>query len=391
MRLNKAFKTSLALGLLAAFFVTSSTAASSDQQTLAEQGKYVARAADCAACHTAPDGGKAYAGGYAIASPLGTIYSTNITPSKVHGIGGWTEAQFTKAVRQGVSADGRRLYPAMPYTEYGAMSDADVHALYVYFSTGVTPADEAPEHVTRLDFPYRIRPLMAVWDALYARKQPTAPDDASDTAARGRYLVDVLGHCGSCHTPRNIFMASDDSRYLAGGDVGGWQAPNITSDPVAGIGGWSSEELVDFMKTGHAAGKAQAAGGMAEAVENSLSHLNDDDLAAMAAYLKTVPPQSQPGQTKPSYGYGEAASAGYASMTPHRRRRCAARRQIRPPASGSWQAARTPTYLASPMARASTWMPAPAAINPTGREQSTTTTLRCSTTARRVRRAPTTS
>ncbi|MHC1479809.1 c-type cytochrome [Frateuria aurantia] len=284
--------------------------AAQGQDDLAAKGAYIARAADCAACHTEP-GGKAYAGGYAIASPLGTIYATNITPSKTAGIGGWSEAQFARAVREGVSADGHRLYPAMPYTDYAGISDSDIHALYTYLNQQVAPVDTPPAHVTQLGFPYGIRASMAFWDLLYLKKPSHAEVDPQDSLARGRYLVDVLGHCSSCHTPRNLLMATDSKRYLAGGDVAGWHAPNITSDPNAGIGGWSEDELAGFLKTGHAAGKAQAAGGMAEAVEHSLRYLSDSDLHAMAAYLKSVPAQADPAVSQPDYSYGQPPAKTY--------------------------------------------------------------------------------
>ncbi|WDS34962.1 cytochrome c [Pseudoxanthomonas sp.] len=287
------------------------TAADDSHEATAMQGEYVARAADCAACHTASDGGKAYAGGYAIQSPLGTIYATNITPSKTAGIGNWSEAQFARAVRQGVAADGHHLYPAMPYADYSGISDADIHALYVYLTTQVAAVDTPPTQVTKLGFPYGIRGLMGFWNQLFVDKPDTSAPAPQDPLARGRYLVDTLGHCGSCHTPRNLFMASDKDQYLAGGDVAGWHAPNITSDPVSGIGDWSEDELAQFLKTGHVAGKAQAAGGMAEAVEHSLRHLSDSDLHAMAAYLKQVPAKAAPGQDKPASSYGQAPAQAY--------------------------------------------------------------------------------
>lgn len=274
------------------------------------RGAYIAREGDCAACHTA-DGGKPYAGGYPIRSPLGTIYSSNITPSASSGIGGWSEKQFARALREGIAADGTHLYPAMPYDAYSAMTDGDVHALYTFLMHKVAPVDDKPAHETALGFPYNMRWLMAGWNALFLDKQPFAPKPGeAPQIARGRYLVDVQGHCSSCHTPRNFFMANDKSAYLAGAAVGGWHAPNITSDPVSGIGGWSTAELVAYFRNGHVDGKAQAAGGMAEAVEKSLSHLSDPDLQAIAAYLKTVPGQRTPGQTQASYTFGESAG-GY--------------------------------------------------------------------------------
>jgi mono/diheme cytochrome c family protein len=281
-------------------------------QALVERGAYLSRAADCAACHTDPKGGQAYAGGYAIQSPLGTIYSTNITPSKRGGIGSWSEQAFAKAVREGVAADGTHLYPAMPYDAYSGISDADIKALYAYFQHGVAPVDTPEAKTTQLGFPYSQRWLMAGWNLLFLDNKRFASGDAPvPDAQRGKYLVDALGHCSSCHTPRNVFMANDSSAYLSGADVAGWHAPNLSADPVSGIGGWSQAELVQFFKEGHVPGKAVAAGGMAEAVEHSLRHLSDADLNAMAANLKSVPAKATAGQTQAAYGYGTPVTTAY--------------------------------------------------------------------------------
>lgn len=203
-------------------------------------------------------------------------------------------------------------YPAMPYPDYRNISDSDMHALYTYLMMQVAPVDEPPPHVTDLSFPFNLRLAMKGWNLLFLSKPDPSIGKAQTTEVyRGRYLVDTLGHCGSCHTPRNALMASDSSQYLAGGPLGGWHAPNITSDPVVGIGGWSVDELAGYLKNGHAAGRGQAAGGMAEAVEHSLSHLSDADLNAMAVYLKSVPAKSSPGQSKPAYGWGQTDTLHY--------------------------------------------------------------------------------
>ncbi|RWR07483.1 c-type cytochrome [Paenirhodobacter populi] len=259
-------------------------------QDLIEQGKYIATMGDCAACHTQPRGaGKPYAGGYAIASPLGTIWSTNITPSREYGIGTYTEQDFSDAVRKGVLKDGTHLYPAMPYDAYAGITDADMKALYAYFMHGVDPVDEPPAQVTELPFPFNLRFSMAAWNLLYARGNPFTPDAVLNAQEnRGKYIVDTLGHCASCHSPRGLLMGSVSGQYLRGGSVGPWYAPDITGDPVHGIGSWANEEIATYLKTGRAEGKAQAAGPMAEAVEHSFQHMADDDLEAIAAYLKTV-------------------------------------------------------------------------------------------------------
>ena len=261
-----------------------------DNAALIKQGEYVARAADCGACHrTVEKDGPKLAGGYAIESPMGKIIASNITPSKTHGIGNYTEQQLADALRKGINAQGQHLYPAMPYTSYQGMSDADIHALYVYLQHGVAPVD-TPVAPTELAFPFNIRALMFGWNQLFLDKSGFEPRQAGDAQlGRGQYLVDALAHCGACHTPRNALMAEDNSRYLSGATLGGWVAPNITSDPASGVGRWSTDELALFLKNGHVTNKAQAGGGMAQAVENSLRYLSHDDVQAMAAYLKTVP------------------------------------------------------------------------------------------------------
>jgi fructose 5-dehydrogenase cytochrome subunit len=272
-----------------------------------ERGRYLATAADCMACHTKPDGGKPFAGGYGIASPLGAIYSTNITPSESAGIGRYTEAQFASAVRDGIGGDGTHLYPAMPYASYSGITDEDIHALYAYFKHGVAPVDEVGPQ-TRLPFPFNLRFGLAGWNLLFLDGKRFKPDPAkSEQLNRGAYLTEALGHCGECHTPRNLFMAQARSRAYAGAPLGSWSTPNITSDPISGIGGWEVEDLVQYLKTGHAAGKGQAAGGMAEAVQNSLQFLPQADLEAIAAFLKATPPIRDANQVSASYAVGKPA------------------------------------------------------------------------------------
>ncbi|GGP26137.1 cytochrome c [Silvimonas amylolytica] len=272
-----------------------------------KRGEYLARAADCIACHTVPHGGKPFAGGYGIASPLGTIYSSNITPSTTAGIGSYTLQDFDNALRKGIRKDGAHLYPAMPYTAYARLQPEDVEALYAYLMHGVAPVDIQPQR-TRLPFPFNIRLSMAVWNSLFLDPRVFQPEQGkSDQYNRGRYLVDALEHCSACHTPRNMMMAERSDAPFAGGQLGAWYAPNITSDPVSGVGGWSQDELVQYLKTGHVPGKAAAAGPMAEAVSDSLSHLTDADLQAMATYIKTLAPIRNTAETKPAYAWGEAA------------------------------------------------------------------------------------
>lgn len=271
---------------------------------LVRRGKYLATAGDCVACHTAP-GGKPMAGGLSLGTPLGPVVSTNITPSKTHGIGNYSLEQFTVALRKGIRADGQRLYPAMPYTSYVLVSDDDARALYAYFMHGVERVDTAPANKTELPFPFNIRLSMAAWNLLFLEREQFQPDPGKTPQwNRGAYLVRGLAHCSACHSPRNMLMAERASHELAGGDIGPWFAPNITSDKMSGIGGWSEKELVDYMRLGRARDKAQAAGPMVEAIDNSLKHLSEEDLRAMAAYLKSVPAQRDDSDTQPVYRWG---------------------------------------------------------------------------------------
>jgi mono/diheme cytochrome c family protein len=293
------------IGFSIAVGTTNAVAQSDDMKALIEQGKMVATGADCMACHTVPRKGKPFAGGYPIVSPLGTIYSTNITPSKSAGIGDYSEEEFREAVRKGIRKDGGHLYPAMPYDAYAEMTDQDVHALYLYFMNGVEAVNDKPADQTALPFPFNTRLSMVFWNLLYAQKTPFTPDAAkSDELNRGAYLAGALGHCASCHTPRGPLMGEDTSSFLAGGAVGPWFAPNITSDPISGIGAWSNDELVQYFRTGHVEGKSQAAGGMAEAVQNSLQHMPESDLKALAAYIKSVPPIRGPEDMQPAHTFG---------------------------------------------------------------------------------------
>lgn len=281
-------------------------AADTSDAKLVQQGKYLATAGDCIACHTA-HGGKPFAGGLAVSTPFGDIFSTNITPSKTAGIGNYTLEQFTRALREGVRADGKHLYPAMPYTSYAQLSDADIKAMYAYFMHGVAPVD-TPAPKTSLPFPFNIRLDMLAWNFLFLDDKPYKPiPDKGDLCNRGAYLVHGLTHCTACHTPRNTFMAEDSSRSLGGAYIGPWYAPNITSDPNSGIGGWSDKEIIEYLSTGHTA-KAQASGPMMEAIDFSLRHLSKDDLKAIAVYLKTVPAIHDTVDTKPVYDWGSASA-----------------------------------------------------------------------------------
>ncbi|PLY42455.1 cytochrome C [Janthinobacterium sp. ROICE36] len=294
-----------ALLSLMALPVLAAHAPGADVQAI-ERGRYLATAGDCIACHSVP-GGKPMAGGLALATPLGAIVATNITPSKTHGIGNYTLAQFSDAVRRGVRADGAHLYPAMPYTAYAKVTDDDTAALYAYFMHGVAAVDTAPAKQTDLPFPLNIRLSMAGWNLLFLDTKPFVADASKSMEwNRGAYLAQGLAHCSTCHTPRNALMAEQLSQELGGADLGTWHAPNISSDSNSGIGSWSQQELADYLRTGRAAHRGQAAGPMAEAIEHSLKHLSDADLNAIAHYLKSVPAVRDAADTKPVTQWGQA-------------------------------------------------------------------------------------
>lgn len=253
------------------------------------RGEYLSRAADCIACHTAP-GGKPYAGGLAFKLPFGTIYSSNITSDKTYGIGGWSDEQFVRAVREGVGADGRHLYPAFPYTSYTQLSRQDVLAIKAYLFS--LPAEPHPDRPADLRFPFNQRWAMAFWKALFFDNERFEFDARKSSEwNRGAYLAVALGHCGECHTPRNSGFGLQSREELAGADLQGWRAYNITSDPAWGIGAWSEAEIAAYLSSGHAQGRGTASGPMAEAIGHSLRYLTAGDMEALVAYLREVPPR----------------------------------------------------------------------------------------------------
>jgi mono/diheme cytochrome c family protein len=257
-----------------------------------ERGAYLARAADCTACHSAPEG-KPFAGGVALHTPIGTIYTTNITPDPETGIGRYSKDDFVKALREGVAKDGHHLYPAMPYASYAWVSQEDLSALYIYFMQGVRPV-RLLNHSTKLSWPLSQRSLMAIWKALYLKKGAYAVDpDKSAAWNRGAYLVQGLGHCGECHTPRGVAgqmkaMNEGDGYYLAGATLDYWHASPLTGDSVTGLAAWSREEISGFLKSGRT-DRVAALGPMSEVVEKSSQYLTDQDLMAIAEYLKSLP------------------------------------------------------------------------------------------------------
>jgi mono/diheme cytochrome c family protein len=274
--------------LLALGCARAATFGASDQQDFAqiEQGRYLTLLGDCAACHAGVDG-RPFAGGRPIQTPFGVLEAPNITPDAATGIGHWSDAQFDAAVREGKRPDGSRAYPAMPYPYYTKMSRADVIAIRAYLNT------LAPVHnsvvANQLPFPYKIRPLMMFWDALYFTPGDYRPDASqSATWNRGAYLVEGPGHCGACHTPKSWLGGDELKRAYRGFALQGWFAPDITNDDATGVGRWSQKDIVEYLKGGHNRYSA-ASGPMGEEVMDSSSQLQDADLAAIAEYLKHQP------------------------------------------------------------------------------------------------------
>lgn len=267
--------------LLAQFGHDAMAQSTQADSSLVDQGRYLAVAGDCASCH-----GGAFAGGDPVPSPIGSIYARNITPDMETGIGRWTLAQFSDVVRKGQAPDGH-LYPAMPYTSYTGLSTNQIRALYSYFMLGVAPVKNKPP-TTNLPFPF-YRPMMGIWNALFLDEgNPTgAIKVTGEEKERGRLLVETLGHCTACHTPRGELMQQSSKRHLAGAMVGGWWAPNITPDR-SGIGAWSDDQLSTFLMTGHT-DIAVAAGDMGKVVSHSLSKLSKEDIGAVSSYLRAVP------------------------------------------------------------------------------------------------------
>ena len=297
----------LALGTLAA---AGAALAQNYSPELIEKGRYLATASDCIACHTASKA-QPMAGGHAIASPVGDIVATNITPSKSHGIGNYSEQQFADALRKGVRADGARLYPAMPYTAFARFTNEDVHALYAYFMEGVAPVDAAPKASTALPFPMNVRASMIGWNLLFADGKPFEPDPAQTPEwNRGAYLAQGAGHCATCHTPRGALMQELASKSLSGAQIGAWWAPDITNSRTHGIGSWSVDDLTRYLATGHLPGKAQAAGAMAEAITHSFSRLHESDLRAISTYILSVSShQPEDSAQRNRFGFGQATDA----------------------------------------------------------------------------------
>jgi mono/diheme cytochrome c family protein len=271
--------------------------ASLGNASLVMRGEYLARAADCEACHTVK-GGAPFAGGLAFKLPFGTLYSPNITPDPETGIGTWSDADFLNALHKGIAADGTWLYPAFPYAAYTMMTDNDALAIKAFLFS--LPAVHAPTPPNTFAFPFNQRWLMAFWSAFFNPDNRFMPNPAqSPEWNRGAYLAEAMAHCGDCHTPRNLAQALDNRRKFAGAVAAGWKAYDITQDGTSGIGRWSGASLATFLASGHASGYGTASGPMGEAVDRSLMHMELQDIKALVAYVRTLPLVADPALPAP--------------------------------------------------------------------------------------------
>ncbi|HET7547040.1 MAG TPA: cytochrome c [Usitatibacter sp.] len=253
------------------------------------RGRYLVHAGDCAACHT-DDGGQPFAGGRAIPTPFGTIYSTNITPDKETGIGGWTDEQFYAAMHEGVRPNGQHLYPAFPYPWFTKLTRDDVLAIKAYLDSMRPVKQEAKP--PGMPWPLTVRESVAGWNMLFFKPGTFQPNAGkSPQWNRGAYLVEGLGHCGACHSPKNVLGGVKKKDRFEGGKGEGWFATSLVGNDRAGLGSWSKEEIVEYLKTG-ANDRARAMGPMAEVVHNSTMYLKHEDLEAIATYLKDLPAEA---------------------------------------------------------------------------------------------------
>ena len=250
-------------------------------------GKALVEAGDCASCHTA-DPAKPFAGGKRIDTPFGAIYSPNLTPDKNTGIGLWSDQDFRRALREGVAPNGSRYYPAFPYPYFTKLTRDDIQAIRAFLAT-VAPVNNSPPPPA-LRFPLNFRVVMRGWDWLFFKPGILQPDQQKSTEwNRGRYLVEGPGHCGACHTPKNVFGADRLSRPLAGGLVGDQFAPRLDQAARSGLKSWSEDDIVEYLQSGRN-GRSHATGLMAEVVANSTSLMSDSDVRAIAVFLKSLPP-----------------------------------------------------------------------------------------------------
>jgi mono/diheme cytochrome c family protein len=290
------------LALLAGNAVAQTSAAD-----LVARGAYLARAGDCVSCHTAP-GGQPYAGGYQLDTPFGHLLSPNITPDGATGIGRWSADDFWRALHQGVNQRGQDMYPVMPFDFYTRVTREDSDAIYAYLRS--LPAVRNAVVVNHLRFPFNQRWSMAVWRELYFSEGSYKPDPSKSAAwNRGAYLVEGLGHCSACHSPRNALGGIEKDKAFTGATIDGWFALNLTSELHSGLGSWTVEQIATYLKTGAVPGKTTALGPMALVVKNSTSQMSAADLSAMATYLKDIPANSTLRQGKPAPDPTRAAGA----------------------------------------------------------------------------------
>jgi mono/diheme cytochrome c family protein len=292
-------------------------AGAADPARLPGRGAYLARQGDCASCHTGP-GAPAYGGGKTLGSPFGPIYSTNISPDPEKGIGRYTQADFARAMKEGVRRDGKRLYPAMPYASFAAMTDDDIAALYAYFMQEVPAVSHDPPK-TNLSFPFDQRWALFFWSGLFNTQDTFQADPGHDSVwNRGAYLVRSVGHCGACHTPRGMGYqekgyAENSPEFLSGGVVDHWFAANLRGDTASGLGRWREQDIVDFLRTG-ANAHGMAFGSMADVVRDSTQYFEEGDLHAIARYLKSLSPAGERASFRPDAA--DPPPAGQAPPSP---------------------------------------------------------------------------
>lgn len=263
----------------------------SDSYDLVARGRYLAVLGDCTACHSLP-GQPAFAGGVAIDTPFGTVLGANITPDPDTGLGRWSFEDFQNTMSNGHARGGKRLYAAMPYTAYTKVTREDNRALWAYLNS-LEPVRHDVE-TNQLPFPFNIRASLIAWNWLAFKEGEYQPDpNQSAEWNRGAYLVQGLGHCGSCHTPKSLIGGDKNDEFLTGSVLQGWMAPDITGNAHTGLGSWSEAEIVRYLKTG-ANRFDMASGPMAEAVEHSTQHWKDEDLSAVATYIKSLGDEQQP-------------------------------------------------------------------------------------------------
>lgn len=257
----------------------------------AERGAYVLRLAGCVTCHTAPKAGKLLAGGLELKSPFGSFYPPNITPDKETGIGNWSDEDFVRAMREGKSPNGKPYYPAFPYTSYTRMTDKDILDLKAFLDSVEPVRNEVPDH--DLSFPFSVRTGLHFWRALFFEQDTLSADPTqTDVWNRGAYIVNGPGHCGECHTPRNLLGAMQRDRAFSGNPDGpdNEPVPNITGHPKLGLKEWSVDDVVTFLQIGQKPDFDFAGGAMTSVIEDATGKLTEEDLTAIATYLKSLPP-----------------------------------------------------------------------------------------------------